>query len=106
MSWSISQKRRNAIYLRDGYVCGYCGRSYKSQPSRLTLDHVKPRAQGGSNQPSNLVTCCDRCNMQKGNKTVAQYETWWRLNITWRKDFNAVRSRLKKFRRRKLAYVD
>jgi hypothetical protein len=26
------------------------------------LDHVKPRKNGGSNKPTNLVTCCRKCN--------------------------------------------
>lgn len=33
------------------------------------LDHVIPRELGGSNDASNLVTCCDECNPKRGTKT-------------------------------------
>ena len=36
--------RRN-VYLRDGYICQYCGNRFKTPD--LTLDHVYPRCYGG-----------------------------------------------------------
>lgn len=55
---------RSRIYKRDGHECVYCG-SKKS----LTLDHVIPKSRGGSNDWTNLVTSCVKCNLKKSNRT-------------------------------------
>ncbi len=48
----VKLNRRN-IYARDGNQCQYCGKSFATK--ELTLDHVKPRVQGGGNSWTNLV---------------------------------------------------
>lgn len=50
-----------AVYERDGYRCRRCGCG-----SNLSIDHVLPRALGGSNEESNLQVLCRSCNTQKG----------------------------------------
>lgn len=55
---------RNRIYKRDGYECVYCG-----SKKDLTLDHVIPKSKGGQNTWTNLVTCCFKCNLKKGDRT-------------------------------------
>lgn len=57
--WPATRKR---IYARDGWACVHCG----SMPVQLTLDHIRPRALGGSNRPTNLVTSCLSCNSSRG----------------------------------------
>ncbi len=58
---------RHSILARDNYTCQYCG-SRKD----LTIDHVLPRWTGGPHTWDNLVACCRRCNLKKGDKTPAQ----------------------------------
>lgn len=53
---------RQRIYLRDGHRCVWCGRGAEALGVVLTLDHVIPREQGGSNRFWNLVTACLGCN--------------------------------------------
>lgn len=55
---------RNRIYKRDGYQCVYCG-SHRN----LTLDHVIPKSRGGTNEWTNLVTSCQKCNLKKADRT-------------------------------------
>ena len=71
MNW-IRQEKRLAIYLRDGLSCAYCGASVEDG-TQMTLDHVKPDSKGGSNDVTNLVTCCSRCNSARGNRSVASF---------------------------------
>ena len=59
----IRRGKRLAIYARDDHRCVYCGADLAAQVA--TLDHVRPRELGGSNQESNLVTCCLGCNSAK-----------------------------------------
>jgi 5-methylcytosine-specific restriction endonuclease McrA len=55
---------RERIFVRDNYVCFYCGRE-DFYP--LHCDHVIPPARGGQERnPNNLVTACGQCNGSKG----------------------------------------
>jgi 5-methylcytosine-specific restriction endonuclease McrA len=62
----LSPTRMN-IYWRDFYRCQYCREKFHQ--SKLTLDHVVPKSRGGKKSWENLVTCCQRCNQKKGDKT-------------------------------------
>jgi hypothetical protein len=55
------------IYRRDNFKCLYCG-----SKENLTLDHVVPRSKGGTNSWNNLATCCNRCNVLKGDKSLEE----------------------------------
>ena len=65
----VKLNRRN-IYARDGNRCQYCGKTFSTR--ELTLDHVKPRVQGGGNSWTNLVCACVKCNARKGGRTPEQ----------------------------------
>ncbi|MBI3590099.1 MAG: HNH endonuclease [Candidatus Melainabacteria bacterium] len=60
----IPLTRRNLMY-RDHYKCQYC--SVKTND--LTIDHVIPRSRGGSDSWENVVACCQKCNVKKGDRT-------------------------------------
>lgn len=65
------------VYRRDLSICRYCGKQViDTRPAnsiwQRTLDHVIPRAQGGTNRQHNLVTACWPCNMMKGDRTPEQ----------------------------------
>lgn len=59
---------RHSVLARDGYTCQYCGVKGKD----LTIDHVIPRWMGGPHTWDNLVACCRKCNLKKGDKTPQQ----------------------------------
>ena len=52
---------RREIYERDAYRCQECGDWHD-----LTIDHIVPRSQGGSDDPNNLRVLCRSCNSKKG----------------------------------------
>lgn len=58
----ISPAKRMAVYARDAFKCVSCG-THKN----LTVDHMKPRVHGGSNDYKNLQTMCEGCNRRKGD---------------------------------------
>ena len=59
-SWQAISR---SVLDRDGYRCRYCG-----QPAS-TVDHIIPKAHGGTDDRSNLVACCRSCNSVKGART-------------------------------------
>jgi len=65
---------RRAIYKRDDYTCQYCGRQAPKDiaPDELSIDHVLPRAQGGTTEWDNVVLACLACNRKKDNRTPEQ----------------------------------
>ncbi|HRF60988.1 MAG TPA: HNH endonuclease [Fimbriimonadaceae bacterium] len=59
---------RHSVLARDHYTCQYCGMKGRD----LTIDHVVPRWMGGPHTWDNLVACCRKCNLKKGDKTPQQ----------------------------------
>jgi 5-methylcytosine-specific restriction endonuclease McrA len=55
---------RFAVLQRDGFTCQYCGR--QAPLVILHVDHRVSRANGGSDEMSNLVAACSACNFGKG----------------------------------------
>ena len=58
------------LFLRDGYLCMYCGR--ETPERQLTRDHVVPLSRGGKDRWANVVTACRSCNNAKSNQTPEQ----------------------------------
>jgi 5-methylcytosine-specific restriction endonuclease McrA len=77
----IRVEKRAAIYERDGWECVYCGRGPRD-PRRmsqaaviLSLDHLTPKSQGGTNDAHNLVTACLSCNSSRRDRDWRDYAT-------------------------------
>jgi len=62
---------RFEILKRDGFRCTYCGRSAKDG-ARLQVDHIKPKAAGGKDDPKNLTTACADCNHGKAARKLGE----------------------------------
>ncbi len=62
--WNIQLTKQN-ILNRDHGKCQYCGRN----EGPMTVDHVIPRSNGGSETWGNLVCACSVCNNKKGDRT-------------------------------------
>ena len=58
---------RNFIFSRSGGKCVYCG------AKATEIDHVIPKAKGGTNSSYNLVASCRACNKKKSNKTLKEF---------------------------------
>lgn len=66
---AVTFSRRN-IYKRDRTTCQYCG--IQPGTEELTIDHVNPRAQGGTSTWENCVLACVACNKRKADRTPEQ----------------------------------
>ena len=54
---------RRGVFIRDGHICQYCGRTAEN------VDHVLPRSRGGAHEWENVVAACRRCNSRKKDYT-------------------------------------
>lgn len=52
-----------------GRKCAYCG----AENTPLQVEHIVPKARGGSNRVSNLTLACQPCNQSKGSQTAAEF---------------------------------
>lgn len=60
---------RQYLLEKWGRKCAYCGAS--GVP--LQVEHIIPKARGGSNRVSNLTIACEPCNTAKRTKTAAEF---------------------------------
>lgn len=63
---------RKFVFKRDNYTCNYCGKI----GGILECDHIIPFSKGGSNEIQNLTTSCRKCNRQKKDKSVDEFNKW------------------------------
>ena len=68
----IRPEKRLAIYLRDGLACVWCGYGVEDG-ERFQLDHLTPHSCGGSNDETNLVTSCARCNCSRQDRALEDF---------------------------------
>jgi 5-methylcytosine-specific restriction endonuclease McrA len=60
---------REYLLHKWGRKCTYC--SKENIP--LQIEHIVPRAKGGSNRISNLCLACEKCNLAKGTKSIEEF---------------------------------
>lgn len=67
----LNDSIKGKVFNRDGRVCVVCGSSEK-----LCVDHIIPVSRGGFTTLDNLQVLCDKCNLQKSNMTMEEFEIW------------------------------
>ncbi len=50
-------------------TCVYCGK----KDTALQIEHLVPKARGGSDSVGNLTLACQPCNQRKGNQTASEF---------------------------------
>lgn len=70
-------RRRNAVLMRDRYECQSCG----ALGAAFEVDHIVPRADGGTHHLANLQTLCRKCHIEKtardeGHEPVVGQADW------------------------------
>lgn len=59
---------KQIILDKTGGICAKCGRPLPIE--KTTIDHLIPKYRGGTDEISNLIPMCKRCNKQKGSRIV------------------------------------
>ena len=63
--------KRRRVFDRTKGRCAYCGD--RLTLNTYTIDHITPRAYGGSEDERNMVASCHQCNNSKKDLTVEEY---------------------------------
>lgn len=73
---------RGLIEIESKMICFYCFKTMirrghpdfeKRKADQFTIDHRIPVSKGGPNRKSNMVACCQRCNILKGDTTEEEF---------------------------------
>ncbi len=59
-------KNKRKLYGEQSGCCAGCGELFRA--NNLEVDHIVPRAKGGTDHLSNLQLLCGHCNRVKGNR--------------------------------------
>lgn len=65
---SVSESLRARVREQAGDRCGYCQSAQRYVFAPLEIDHLVPRAHGGSDDEGNLWLACRMCNGFKGDR--------------------------------------
>ena len=68
--------RRARVWAKTGGRCAYCGErllTRSSHPRSFHVDHVVPKAHGGTGDLSNLAPTCRVCNLRKGARDLEAF---------------------------------
>ena len=60
---------RNYLLEKHGRKCFYCNK----EVSTFEVEHMLPKAKGGSNRIDNLTLSCHSCNQKKGTLTAEEF---------------------------------
>lgn len=60
---------REYLLEKWGRECAYCG----AKDTPLQVEHIHPKAKGGSNRISNLTMACGQCNEKKGAQDISVF---------------------------------
>lgn len=69
---------KDTLYGEQGGFCNGCHNHFV--PSAFHVDHMIPKAQGGTDEKENLQLLCAGCNSSKGDKTMAEWHAWIKKN--------------------------
>lgn len=91
------------IAQRAGNCCEYCWSQLRFSPDPFSIEHILPRASGGSDDATNLAMACQGCNSRKyvsvtaidpvSGETVPLYhprQHRWRDHFAWNTDYTMM----------------
>ena len=99
---SRTTRLRERLWARQSGRCHYCdqlmtmrhydARGHDVGPTDATIEHLVPRALGGSNELPNLVAACRRCNALGGRIDKWAVDTFGGRRLTRAEQHRARRA--------------
>ncbi|WP_336135244.1 HNH endonuclease [Natronomonas amylolytica] len=72
-----SESLKNELYFeRANRECEWCGEHVDSPD----IHHIKPRAEGGPNDPENLIVLCPNCHRKADGGTISRSKLKYRVD--------------------------
>ena len=89
---NISAVTKKLVFQEANSTCPFCG---EKDINTLQIHHIKSWADGGENEPGNLIPICANCHTKVTNKAIAETEILrMKLNLVSKKEHNKNDNRL------------
>lgn len=62
----MNRATEQMVRRRAGERCEYCHLPEALTKLKFSIDHVRAKQHGGSDEPANLALACASCNLHKG----------------------------------------
>ncbi len=69
-----AERALREAHRRFGGQCFHCNRTIQPRDLEFTLDHLRPKRDGGEGYLHNLVIACRPCNWSKGGNDLAIFK--------------------------------
>jgi hypothetical protein len=99
----VPGRQREEVRSRALWSCEYCRSQEAYSPDAFSIEHIVPRAKGGSNAAGNLALACQGCNNRKFLATEAldpvtgesarlyhPRQDKWPRHFAWNEDFTLM----------------
>lgn len=86
----VQNTRRIKLANRNQWRCYWCKHGMRPElgfQNSVTVEHLLPRSQGGSNNMHNLQAACARCNRNRG---VQDHDEFMQIALTLPKDRRSI----------------
>lgn len=100
---TLSKQLKQKVAERGRHCCEYCLSQARFATQSFSIEHIKPRSQGGDTSLENLALACQGCNAHKYTKTeaydfiteklMALYnprQQQWHEHFQWNHDFSII----------------
>lgn len=99
----LTTQQKAAIANQAGGCCEYCWSQAQFSPAPFSVEHIMPRAKGGTDNDDNLAFACQGCNNRKynhveavdpitGNRVMLYHPRChqWAEHFAWNEDFTLI----------------
>lgn len=99
----MTETERQTVLERASHRCEYCQSQMRYATQRFSIEHIQPKAKGGTDDLENLALSCQGCNNHKFTRTEARdavtgllaplyhpREHGWLEHFAWSDDFALV----------------
>jgi hypothetical protein len=99
----VTVQQRILVAQRAAGCCEYCFSQARFSPDPFSVEHIVPRAQGGTDELENLALACQGCNNRKYIHTSARDPVTgevvplyhprnhrWYEHFTWSEDYSLL----------------
>ena len=99
----VTARQRQIVAERAQHCCEYCRCQARFATQSFSVEHIKPKSQGGETALDNLALACQGCNSHKyaktegydpvGGERVPLYhprQQKWSENFRWNDDFTLI----------------